>query len=90
MTTKPVKGTIIQQMLGEKFLRIRTQYGVTLKMLSDQMKCSINTIRWHEAGDRCLRADGLVKAAAVIGCSPTDLILTHTEVYSDEHAAAAA
>lgn len=83
MTTKPVKGSIFQQMIGEKFLRARAARGVTLKTLSEQMKCSINTIRWHEAGDRCLRADTLVKAATVIGCCPTDLILTAKEAGYD-------
>ncbi|CAB5220209.1 HTH_XRE domain containing protein [uncultured Caudovirales phage] len=80
MTTKPVKGSKLQQMMGEKFLRVRSHYGVTLQTLSDEMQCSINTIRWHEAGHRCLRADGLAKAAAIIGCCPTDLIVDFREV----------
>lgn len=87
MTTKPVKGSIIQQMLGEKFLRVRAKRGITLKMLSERMPCSINTIRWHEAGDRCLRADGLVQAAAIIGCSPTELMLNKKELANADTAA---
>lgn len=80
MTTKPVKGTAIQQMMGGKFLEARLKYGVTLQAIADEIQCSINTIRWHEAGHRCLRGDVLMRVAAVMGCCPTELILTRKEI----------
>lgn len=73
-TTKPVPGTETQIALGRTFLRERSRTGVTLERIATALKTSINTIRWHEAGARSLRADDLIAAAGVMGCSPATLI----------------
>lgn len=75
MTTRPTEGTAVQKALGDTFRNVRTESGITLKALAKRMQRSINTIRWHEAGSRSLRADDLVLAAQVMGCSPTALVL---------------
>lgn len=75
MTTRPPEGTEVQKALGELFRAKRTEKGISLKSMAQMMRCSINTIRWHEAGGRILRADELVQAAKFMGCSPTSLML---------------
>lgn len=74
MTTKPTEGTDVQKSLGELFKAVRTQSGISLKAMAQRMQRSINTIRWHEAGSRSLRADDIVLAAQVMGCSPSVLV----------------
>lgn len=93
MTTKPTEGSEVQKALGDTFRSVRTRSGITLKALAQRMQRSINTIRWHEAGSRSLRADDLVLAAQVMGCSPTMLVADKapqvTEGGGDADAAAA-
>jgi transcriptional regulator with XRE-family HTH domain len=43
--------------------------------LSRALNCSVNTIRWHEAGARMMRADMIVRAAAVMGVTPDELLI---------------
>lgn len=74
MATRPTEGTAVQKALGEVFRTVRSESGISLKILANRMQRSINTIRWHEAGSRSLRADDLVLAAQVIGCPPADLL----------------
>lgn len=74
MPARPIKGDQLQQAIGERFKAEREARGVTQKQLCDGLQVSINTVRWHEAGSRCLRADQLVAAAAIIGCSAADLL----------------
>jgi transcriptional regulator with XRE-family HTH domain len=74
MSTRPTEGTAVQKSLGDAFRAVRTNSGFSLKALAQRMRRSINTIRWHEAGSRSLRADDLVLAAQVMGCSPTKLM----------------
>lgn len=79
MTTRPTEGTAVQKKLGDMFRAARDEAGISLKTLAKQMRRSINTIRWHEAGSRSLRADDLVLAAQVMGCSPTALVIEDAE-----------
>lgn len=60
--------------LGRRFREARQRHGVPLSVLATRLGLCVNTIRWHEAGDRMLRTDQLVAAAAIIGCEPIDLI----------------
>ena len=94
MTTRPTEGTAVQKALGDIFRNVRNESGISLKALALRMKRSINTIRWHEAGSRSLRADDLVLAAQVIGCSPSALLTDDfgrvTQGGADEADAAAA
>lgn len=83
MTTKPTEGSEVQRALGYTFRSVRTQSGITLKALAQRMQRSINTIRWHEAGSRSLRADDLVLAAQVMGCSPTELVADNPQPGAD-------
>lgn len=75
MPAKPTPGTNDQIALGVAFRRARTAAGVTQEQIKVALGVSINTIRWHEAGARCLRADQLVEAARVFKCAPADLTL---------------
>ena len=74
MTTKPTSGTDTQIALGKLFREAREHSGVTLRQLAERMGMSINTIRWHEAGTRCIRVDDLVMAARMMGVPPDILI----------------
>jgi transcriptional regulator with XRE-family HTH domain len=74
MATKPTRGTDEQVALGAMFRRAREGAGISLRGISKDMGMSINTIRWHEAGHRSLRADDLMVAAKIIGCRVLDLI----------------
>lgn len=87
MTTRPPEGTEVQKALGELFRAKRTQKGISLKAMAQMMRCSINTIRWHEAGGRSLRADELVQAASLMGCSPTILMLKRNQNRTPKRAA---
>lgn len=74
MNTRPIGGTSVQKQIGDLFLRARCEKGVSQKQIADGMRRSINTVRWHEAGARSFRADDLVLAAEIIGCSPLMLL----------------
>lgn len=47
---------------------------VSLAQLAAHLKCSINTIRWHEAGTRLMRLDDVVRAAAFMDVPHADLL----------------
>lgn len=74
MTTIPTPKGELQRHLGERFRAVRTQRGVWLRDLAAALRCSINTIRWHENGARMFRADTLVLAAQHMNVSPSLLI----------------
>ncbi len=74
MSTKPQARGDIEAALGEKFRTVRRRQRVWLKDLAKSLNCSVNTIRWHEAGARMMRADMMVRAAEVIGVMPEELM----------------
>lgn len=73
--TKPIPGNKDQVALGAVFRAKRSEAGVTQEQIKAALGCSINTVRWHEAGARSLRADQLVTAARVMRCDPKDLMV---------------
>lgn len=79
MTYKPDPVGPLQVALGAVFRQVRKKKKVSLKPLSMHLACSINTIRWHEAGARSMRADDLVKAAAFLEVSPAELVTLPVE-----------
>jgi transcriptional regulator with XRE-family HTH domain len=62
--------------LGARFQAARNRYGskVTLTELSKKLGVSVNTLRWHEAGARMLRADQIHEAAGIMGIPPGELL----------------
>lgn len=74
MATKLEPRGEIEAALGEQFRVVRRRQKVWLKDLSNRLDCSVNTIRWHEAGARMMRADMLVRAAEIIGVPPQELM----------------
>ena len=75
MTTTPMPKGDLQARLGERFRAVRRARGVWLRDMAQALKCSVNTIRWHEAGARMMRADMIVRAAAIMGVSPDELLI---------------
>jgi transcriptional regulator with XRE-family HTH domain len=84
MNTRPIEGDPVQRKLGELFLAARKANGINLKELAQRMGRSINTVRWHENGARSLRADDLVMAARIMGCSATSLVPVMSEILEIE------
>lgn len=76
MSTKPVPAGDVELALGRKFREIRKRQKVRLMDIADGLSCSINTIRWHEAGARMLRTDDLVRCARIMGVDPSELTAT--------------
>ncbi|CAB4122665.1 HTH_XRE domain containing protein [uncultured Caudovirales phage] len=74
--TKPIPRGEVEIELGERFRRVRKSCGMSLAELSLGLKCSINTLRWHEAGARPLRVDEIVRSAEIMGCVPNILIVS--------------
>ena len=74
MATKPEASSPENAALGARFREVRTRQKVYLKPLAKALGCSINTIRWMEAGDRMMRLDMLVQAAKVMGVDPSELV----------------
>lgn len=75
MATKPLPRGDIEAALGERFRVVRRTNKVWLKDLAKHLDCSVNTLRWHEAGARMMRADMLARAANVIGVAPEELMM---------------
>lgn len=59
----PVASSDANRVIGEAFRVARERKRVSLLNLSREIDCSVNMLRWHEAGARMLRVD-LVYAAA--------------------------
>lgn len=72
--TKPVPADELTKSIGEIFKEKRKSAKVSLDRMAASLGCSINTVRWHEAGARMLRADQIFTAAKVIGCEPRELL----------------
>lgn len=73
MSTKPIPAGDVEQALGQRFREVRKRQKVRLVDLASGLQCSINTIRWMEAGARMLRTDDLVRAARIMGVDPAEL-----------------
>jgi transcriptional regulator with XRE-family HTH domain len=74
MATKPTATSPENAALGARFKEVRRRQKVWLRPLAEQLGCSLNTIRWHEAGDRMLRLDQVVQAARIMGVQPSELL----------------
>ena len=73
-STVPVAASDDLAALGARFKEVRRAHKVYLRPLAQAMDCSVNYIRWHEAGARMMRVDQLVAAARVIGVDPAELL----------------
>lgn len=82
--TTPIPAGDLEQRLGAHFRKLRKERKFSLVALAAAMKCSVNTIRWHEAGARLMRFDDVVRAAEVIGVAPDRLLPTNPEA-TKEH-----
>ena len=69
MSAKPIASSALNVALGDAFKLRRENAGLSLRTLAGLMERSVNTIRWHEGGETPLRANDLVMAARIIGCS---------------------
>lgn len=76
MSTKPIAAGPVEQALGDRFREVRKRQKIRLLDLSEGLGCSVNTIRWHEAGARMLRTDDLVRCADIMGIDVS--MLTNT------------
>lgn len=74
MATEPKRVNEGNVALGWSMRRYREAYGMTQPQLAAALGRSINTLRKHEAGERMLRVDDLVRAAEVLGCQREYLI----------------
>lgn len=72
--SKPQAKGEVERALGERFKAVRRRQKCWLAELSKALDCSVNTIRWHEAGARMMRADMIVRAAAAMGVQPDELV----------------
>ena len=79
MSTKPIPAGEVEVALGRRFREVRKRQKVRLMDLADALSCSVNTIRWHEAGARMLRTDDLVRCARVMGVEPSELTVNAQE-----------
>lgn len=75
MTTIPQSKGELETALGAQFRETRRANHVWLRELSRQLGVSVNTVRWHEAGARMMRADLIVRAAEIIGVSASELVV---------------
>jgi transcriptional regulator with XRE-family HTH domain len=73
-STKPIPLGALEAGLGARFREKRRAAGVWLVPLAQHLDVSVNTIRWHEAGARMMRADMLVKAAHFMKIEPRELL----------------
>ena len=74
IVTVPQIASDIHAQLGKLFREKRRAAGVSQEDMIAHLGCSINKLRWHEAGARSLRADDLVRAAELLKCEPGELI----------------
>jgi len=73
MSTKPVPAGEVEQALGRRFREVRKRQKIRLVDIASGLQCSINSVRWHEAGARMLRTDDLVRCARIMGVDPSEL-----------------
>jgi transcriptional regulator with XRE-family HTH domain len=70
----PVPRGEMEASIGARFRDIRKGCRVALKPLAAHLRCSVNTVRWHEAGARMMRADLIVRAAEFMAVNPQELL----------------
>ena len=70
----PVARGEMEAGIGARFRSIRKASRVSLKPLAVHLECSVNTVRWHEAGARMMRADLIVRAAQFMKVNPQELL----------------
>ena len=70
----PVARGEMEAGIGARFREIRKICKVSLKPLAEHLECSVNTVRWHEAGARMMRADLIVRAAQFMKVNPQELL----------------
>lgn len=66
--------------IGTRLRIEREAQGISLNDLCVAIGCAINTVRWHEAGSRMMRADQIVRCATVLRLDAPALMLP---VYPD-------
>lgn len=74
MTTTPIPKGDLQARLGERFRAVRRSRGVWLRDMASALRCSVNTVRWHENGARMFRTDTIVMAAEYLEVPPSLLL----------------
>jgi transcriptional regulator with XRE-family HTH domain len=79
MATKPQPKGEVEMALGEQFRAVRRRQKVWLRDLAAKLECSVNTVRWHEAGARMMRADMIIKSAEFMGVSADELMQIRSE-----------
>lgn len=84
MATKPQPKGDVEIALGEQFRTVRRRQKVWLRDLAAKLECSVNTVRWHEAGARMMRAEMIVKAAEFMGVQPEELIQIRSEANGNQ------
>lgn len=72
--TVPVPKDEESARLGALFREAREAKEVGLKRMAEALGVSVNTIRWHEAGDTLMRADTVRKAADFLGVTAGSLL----------------
>ena len=77
--TVPIPRGEMEVALGVTFRKARRAEKMSLRVLAERMKISVNTIRWHEAGARPMRADMLSRAADILGVATAALVTTEAE-----------
>jgi transcriptional regulator with XRE-family HTH domain len=83
MTTTPIPKGELQARLGERFRTVRRSRGIWLRDMAAKLRCSVNTVRWHESGARMLRVDTIVEAAKLLDVNPS-VLLGETELEIEE------
>ncbi len=77
--TIPVARSPEAARLGNAFRDVRKARGLSLTEMAKALQCSINTVRWHEAGATLFRADVLERAASHLGCTVDELMAGQTQ-----------
>lgn len=75
--TKPKPKNAFAKSLGARLRVEREAQGITLGDLASALGVAINTVRWHEAGSRLMRADELAAAAKWLRLDPPSLLVPH-------------
>lgn len=75
--TTPKAKSDVARALGARLRIEREAQGLNLHDLAQGAGVSINTIRWHEAGSRMLRADDLVSIAVLLNMDAQALMVPH-------------
>lgn len=78
-TTTPTPKGELQVRLGARFRAVRRSKGLTLRDMARALRCSVNTVRWHESGARMFRADTIAEAAEFLNVDPSLLMQEGSE-----------